>query len=535
MANTDVYVNKITLPKDRSNTYTGILVDRVSQKCWYGTSSTTASTQTKTVTCTGFYLETGAIISVAFTNANTYASATLQLNVNSTGNKWVYLNNASTSSANNLLWSANSVLTFIYDGTNFHFISKGVNGATVWYGTSSTTASTQEKATTISDYFLEKGSLVVVDFSTANTYTSAKITLNVNNTGAKNIYYNGSVTSSSNTLLWEANTTLTFVYNGTGYVYVTSSKGGSVKDVQIGGTSILSSGVANIVTNSTYNSSTNKIATMSDVPSVTSTYSSTGTTAVTGTAVNAALQTLDSSISSTTNQAISAITITDGKIASSSKIDVTPKLNWYGTCSTTASTSEKAVTCSGYTLNAGNIIGVLFGTDNTAAAPTLNINSTGAKTVFIGNSQANSTTNTFTWSAGTMIYFMYDGTYYKYITSIADGGKVQAFGANTWYGICSTTASTQEKAINCTNYVLTQGSLISIYSTSSNTYTSAKITLNVNSTGAKDVYYKGYATSSSNTLLWDAGDVLTFMYDGTYYRFVSRSTNTAPLTIRTWS
>ena len=166
--------------------------------------------------------------------------------------------------------------------------------------------------------------------------------------------------------MWEANTTLTFVYNGTGYVYVTSSKGGSVKDVQIGGTSILSSGVANIVTNSTYNSSTNKIATMNDVPSVTSTYSSTGTTAVTGTAVNAALQTLDSSISATTNQAISAITITDGKIASSSKIDVTPKLNWYGTCSTTASTSEKAVTCSGYTLNAGNIIGVLFSTANTA-------------------------------------------------------------------------------------------------------------------------------------------------------------------------
>lgn len=61
---------------------------------------------------------------------------------------------------------------------------------------------------------------------------------------------------------------------------------------------------------------------MSDIPSITSTYSSTGTTAVNGKAVNAALQTLDSSITATTGQAISAITITDGKIASSSKISV---------------------------------------------------------------------------------------------------------------------------------------------------------------------------------------------------------------------
>ena len=103
MANTDIYVNKITIPKDASNTYTGILVDRVSQKPWFGTSSTTASTQTKTVSCTGFYLETGAIISVAFSTANTYTSAKLILNVNSTGAKDVYYNNAVTSSSNTLL------------------------------------------------------------------------------------------------------------------------------------------------------------------------------------------------------------------------------------------------------------------------------------------------------------------------------------------------------------------------------------------------------------------------------------------------
>ena len=95
-----------------------------------------------------------------------------------------------------------------------------------------------------------------------------------------------------------------------------------VTDVKVNNTSIVSSGVANLVTNTAYNSSSNKLATMSDLPSVTSSYSSTGTTAVNGTAVNAALQTLDSSISATTGEAISAITITDGKITSSTKISV---------------------------------------------------------------------------------------------------------------------------------------------------------------------------------------------------------------------
>lgn len=49
-----------------------------------------------------------------------------------------------------------------------------------------------------------------------------------------------------------------------------SGGGGTVTDVQVDGTSILSSGVANLVTNTAYNASTNKIATMSDLPTKTS-------------------------------------------------------------------------------------------------------------------------------------------------------------------------------------------------------------------------------------------------------------------------
>jgi len=81
-----------------------------------------------------------------------------------------------------------------------------------------------------------------------------------------------------------------------------------------------------------------------DIPK-TNSYSATGTTAITGTGVAAALGTLDSSITATTNQAISAITITDGKIASSSKISI-PTAGTTATAVATSTSGGSATTWS---------------------------------------------------------------------------------------------------------------------------------------------------------------------------------------------
>lgn len=55
---------------------------------------------------------------------------------------------------------------------------------------------------------------------------------------------------------------------------------------------------------------------------------------------------------------------------------------FYGTCSTAASTAAKVVTCSDYDqIGAGDIILVSFTYPNTASNPTLNVNSTGAKSL----------------------------------------------------------------------------------------------------------------------------------------------------------
>ncbi len=208
-----------------------------------------------------------------------------------------------------------------------------------------------------------------------------------------------------------------------------------------------------------------------------------------------------------------------------SAVTIPTQGTWYGTSSTTASTAAKVVTCSGFTLSAGAIIGVLFSTANTAATPTLNVNSTGAIAIYVGTSTPSATANVLKWSANTLVYFVYDGTYYRYITSVSAGSVTPSRGANTWYGTSSTGATTQAKTSTIDNFVLTKGAIAVITFSTANTYASAKITLNINSTGAKDVYYNNAVTSSTNTLLWNAGETLTFIYNGTGYYFVGKNAN----------
>ena len=200
------------------------------------------------------------------------------------------------------------------------------------------------------------------------------------------------------------------------------------------------------------------------------------------------------------------------------------KSTFYGTCSTTASTTAKVVTCSGFTLTAGNIIGIYFSTANTAATPTLNVNSTGAKSIRIGNTAPSSTTNVLKWSAAAMVYFMYDGTYYRYLGMQQVASNVQ--GGNTWYGTCSTAAGTTAKTSAITNYKLTAGAIVVLNCSTANTV--AAPTLNVNSTGAKTIngyYNEDLDDSDYQPAYWNANDVLTLVYTGSAYLIVSKQSN----------
>ena len=85
------------------------------------------------------------------------------------------------------------------------------------------------------------------------------------------------------------------------------------------------------------------------------------------------------------------------------------------------------------------------------------------------------------------------------------------------YYVCDTAAGTAAKTVAATGYSLTNGGCIRIKMTNANTADNA--TLNINSTGAKALYYDGAQASSSNT--WEAGEVLEVYYDGTQYQCAS--------------
>ena len=98
-------------------------------------------------------------------------------------------------------------------------------------------------------------------------------------------------------------------------------------------------------------------------------------------------------------------------------IDMIPKGNgrlWYGTCSTGASTAAKVVTCTGFTLTTGAMIAVRFTNANTYTGTTsLNVNSTGAKTIYgIPRSTTSTTRMDGAWEAGETKVFVYDGSYW---------------------------------------------------------------------------------------------------------------------------
>mgnify|MGYP003289460519 CR=1 FL=1 len=85
----------------------------------------------------------------------------------------------------------------------------------------------------------------------------------------------------------------------------------------------------------------------------------------------------------------------------------------YGTCSTAEATAAKAVTLSSYSLVTGGIVAVKF-TYGLCASATLNVNSKGAKNIFINGAAVTATTAKMV-KAGDIAYFIYDGTQYQFL------------------------------------------------------------------------------------------------------------------------
>lgn len=96
-----------------------------------------------------------------------------------------------------------------------------------------------------------------------------------------------------------------------------------------------------------------------------------------------------------------------------------------------------------------------------------------------------------------------------------DGVEFDGSAAISHYGSCTTAASTAEKAVSVTSYKLATGSWVAVKFTTTNT--ASNPTLNVNSTGAKAIYYRGSAITAGYLA---ANRTYLFVYNGSQYELV---------------
>ena len=186
----------------------------------------------------------------------------------------------------------------------------------------------------------------------------------------------------------------------------------------------------------------------------------------------------------------------------------------YGVCNSGDFTKAKTVTVdNNFSLVEGARVLVKFAVANRTTSPTLNVNNTGAKPIMrYGDTAAGTIPTTTSWEDGAIIPFTYDGTnwvqdyWYNTTYSNADLGQGLAY--------CYTTSGTELTA-GLYNYNDSEGGIVSVNFTYD---VPASATLNINSQGARQIYYKGEAIPKG---LIEGGDTATFIYANVKYHLLS--------------
>lgn len=122
---TGTRTHSVTIKQDGITSVNGV----INRFCTCTAAATTAA-KTASITTGTFSLEAGARVTVKFSNVNTAANPTL--NINSTGAKNIYFNGTQiTSTGVNILAG---VTDFVYDGTQWHVVGSAYNQSTVTVG-----------------------------------------------------------------------------------------------------------------------------------------------------------------------------------------------------------------------------------------------------------------------------------------------------------------------------------------------------------------------------------------------------------------
>ena len=197
---------------------------------------------------------------------------------------------------------------------------------------------------------------------------------------------------------------------------------------------------------------------------------------------------------------------------------------YYGTCETAAATMPKVCTVETFPTDGnskplvGTMISVKFSYTNssTSTSPQLNVNGTGAASVWFNNAVLSATKSPYIGYANRYINYMWDGTYWVFIGHSTDNNSTYSQ-ASLGQGYGEQNNSAQSSAVNVTlgSYSLAVGGIVIVkflYDVLSSS------TMNINSKGAKPIYNQGQAIGVN---VIAANDIATFVYDGTNYNLVS--------------
>jgi hypothetical protein len=196
----------------------------------------------------------------------------------------------------------------------------------------------------------------------------------------------------------------------------------------------------------------------------------------------------------------------------------------FGVCETAADISSKTVTIDGFKLKTGAIVVIKFRYANSVASPTLNVNGTGdfpmyrtgastkADGTAVDATAISTSASTSGWAAGAIQMFIYDGN--GWVRDYWTNSTYSTASLGQGYCTCSTAASTAAKTASLSSYSLTTGGIVSVKFTNA---VPANATLNINSKGAKNIYFRGAKITAD---VIKAGDIATFIYSS-YYHLIS--------------
>lgn len=169
----------------------------------------------------------------------------------------------------------------------------------------------------------------------------------------------------------------------------------------------------------------------------------------------------------------------------------------------------------------GTIVGIKYLATNTYKTAnsvyTLNVNDTGEFPMYYNNNKLATSTSANTLVAGYLnryVYYLFNGTQWVWLTASYDSNTTYSNVSlgQGYTGNCTTAAATVAKTAALSSYSLTTGGIVVVTFTNGNTATSP--TLNINSKGAKAIYFRGAACPTD---LIQAGDRVTMIYSSQYH------------------